>query len=52
MNTREAEAQLETAAAVIPYAEGGMSYIKELVIKCLDADIPAAAGRAPGTGKG
>ncbi|MCG8417220.1 MAG: hypothetical protein MJE77_04660 [Proteobacteria bacterium] len=51
MDVHDATQALQQAD-VIPLAQGPIPYIKELVKKCLEADIPAAAGHPPGQGKG
>jgi hypothetical protein len=50
VNVRKAERLLDDEE-LVALASGSMSYIKELVARCLDADIPAMVGRPPGSGK-
>lgn len=47
MDDHDAASALE-GAALVPLTQGSIPYIRELVQKCLDADIPALAGCPPG----
>ena len=49
MEAHEAEAALD-GVELIALMRGPIPYIRQLVQKCLDADIPAVAGHPPGEG--
>ncbi len=51
MDAREA-AEVLSDTELVPVMQGSIPHIKEAVQKCLDADIPALAGRPPEAGKG
>ena len=36
---------------LVALAEGTMGYVKELVDRCLEHDVPVMLGRPPGKGK-
>lgn len=50
VDPRRAEELLSESDSVVSLATGSMSYIKELVERCLAADIPALPARPPGKG--
>ena len=50
MDVRDAE-DLLAEGEVVALVNGSMSYVKELMYKCLDSEIPATIGRPPGSGK-
>lgn len=49
MEAHDAQQTLE-GAALVALMRGPIPYIRQLVQKCLDADIPATAGHPPGEG--
>jgi hypothetical protein len=51
MTEREAAAELEDAE-LIPVMHGRIPYIKEVIARCLEAEIPALGGCPPEAGKG
>lgn len=51
MDSRQA-AEALAGAELVPMVQGSMAYVKELLDKCLQAEIPAVAGNPPGAGKG
>lgn len=50
MNQRDADQELD-GANLVPVLTGSMDYAKEVLGKCLNADIPAILGCPADTGK-